>query len=209
MGSSEAAVAGRGLCFAYERRAVLHEVDVEADRGAVTVIAGPNGSGKSTLLELLAGVRQPLRGEVSRRGRVALMVQRPAAPDSLPLTVQTTVAMGTWGRRMTRRRARDRVREMIDIVGLTGLESRTLASLSGGQRQRTLLAQALVRDADIILMDEPDVGLDAWSRRNVWRLLVDEARVKGVAVVCVSHDDLLIGGADAVIRLEEGRVAAA
>lgn len=134
-----------------------------------------------------------------------MVAQRPAAPETLPLTVREAVAMGTWGRRPRRRRnACDTIAEMIDTVGLTGLADRPLGELSGGQRQRTLLAQALARRAGIMLMDEPDVGLDAESRGRMHGLLVDLARTRGVAVVCATHDAGLISHADHVLRLEAG-----
>ncbi|WP_235026618.1 zinc ABC transporter ATP-binding protein AztA [Dietzia lutea] len=193
-------MSARGLCFGYAGREILHDVDVDLEPGTVTAIAGPNGAGKSTLLELLAGVRTPQKGTVRRRGDVALVVQRPAAPETLPLTVWDTVSMGTWGRRLGRREARAVVSEMIDAVGLSGLDSRPLAELSGGQRQRTLLAQALARQADIVLMDEPDAGLDSESRHHVHRLLVESAS-RGVAVGCATHDDGFVATADRVVRL--------
>lgn len=197
------AISAHGLCFGYAGREVLHDVSVELTYGTVTAFAGPNGSGKSTLVELLAGVRTPLRGEVRRLGSVSLVVQRPAAPETLPLTVRDTVSMGTWGRRIGRREARGVVAEMIEAVGLDGLESRSLTELSGGQRQRALLAQALASRADIVLMDEPDAGLDSASRQHIHDLLVEQA-ARGVAVGCASHDERFVATADRVVRLEAG-----
>lgn len=193
-----------GLCFAHPGHEVLNELDLEIPAGLVTAVAGPNGSGKSTLIELLAGVRRPGRGLVERHGEVALVVQRPAAPESLPLTVHDVVAMGTWGRRPRRREARATVAEMIDAVGLTGFDNRPLGELSGGQRQRALLAQALARRADIILMDEPDTGLDSASRARIRDILRDQTHRRGVAVVCATHDEALIAAAGRTIRLKVG-----
>jgi len=197
------AIGAHGLCYGYAGREVLHDVSVELTYGTVTAFAGPNGSGKSTLVELLAGVRSPLRGEVRRLGSVSLVVQRPAAPETLPLTVRDTVSMGTWGRRIGRREARGVVAEMIGAVGLDGLESRPLTELSGGQRQRALLAQALASRADIVLMDEPDAGLDSASRQHIHELLAEQAG-RGVAVGCASHDEAFVATADRVVRLEAG-----
>ncbi|MGX1769576.1 ATP-binding cassette domain-containing protein [Dietzia sp. NPDC055343] len=130
--SNGPALSAHGVCFGYAGHEVIHDVDLELGRGTVTAIAGPNGVGKSTLLEILAGVRTPQKGEVRRLGTVSLVVQRPAAPETLPLTVRDTVAMGTWGRRLGRRRTREVVAEMIDVVGLTGYDSRPRTDLSGG-----------------------------------------------------------------------------
>lgn len=207
-------VEARGLCYAHDGHDVLHDVSVSLPAGTVTAIAGPNGAGKSTLVELVAGVRRPRRGVVHRQGTTALVVQRPSVPDTLPVTVLDVVRMGTWARGHGRPRpsarsraaARGRVHEVIERVGLGGLEQRRLSALSGGQRQRVLLAQGLVQQAEVLLLDEPAAGLDAASREAARRILAEEAALRGVAVACVTHDEESIRAADRVVRLEDGRV---
>ncbi|NHC24310.1 ATP-binding cassette domain-containing protein [Nocardioides sp. IC4_145] len=206
MPQSSDPVAAQGLCYAHDAEDVLHDVSVAVPRGAVTVVCGPNGAGKSTLVELLAGVLEPRRGNVVRHGRIALVVQRPAVPDTLPVTVRDVVTMGTWSRRRPRAEARRAVDEAIARVSLTGFEDRPLSTLSGGQRQRALLAQGVVQEADVLLLDEPAAGLDAASRDTTRTILRAEARDRGAAVVCVSHDEDSIRSADRVIRLAEGRL---
>ncbi|NYI79863.1 zinc ABC transporter ATP-binding protein AztA [Nocardioides panzhihuensis] len=203
-------LSARGLCFGYDGHDVLHDVSARFSPGSVTAVTGPNGSGKSTFVELLAGVRSPRRGVIDRDGRLALVVQRPSTPDALPVTVHDVVAIGTWGRtrgHLGSRRAdrRSAVAEVIDRVGLTGLEQRTFGELSGGQRQRALLAQGIVQDTEILLLDEPAAGLDAASRQRTREILAEEA-ARGTTIVCVSHDEESIAAADDVIRLEDGRV---
>jgi zinc/manganese transport system ATP-binding protein len=200
------AVEARALHFAHAGRDVLHDVSLALPRGTVTAVAGPNGAGKSTLIEILAGVLEPRRGSVERRGSLALVVQRPTVPDTLPVTVHDVVAMGTWSRRRSDRPAPGSVTQAIDRVGLSGLADRPLASLSGGQRQRALLAQGLVQRADVLLLDEPAAGLDAASRERTRTVLAEEA-ARGAAVACVTHDDASIEQADLVVRLVDGRVA--
>jgi zinc/manganese transport system ATP-binding protein len=209
METSTPALTAHALSYAYDGREVLHGVSVTLFHGTVTAIAGPNGSGKSTLIELLAGVRTPRRGEISRCGAVALVVQRPSVPDTLPVTVFDVVTMGTWGRRLDRRSTRSVVAEAIEKMGLVGLEKQPLAALSGGQRQRALLAQGIVQDARILLLDEPAAGLDSASRRRTRELLAEHATRQGVAVACVTHDDESIAAADRVLRLESGHAVAA
>jgi zinc/manganese transport system ATP-binding protein len=206
----QTALRARGLHFSFDRSEVLHDVDVDLAWGSVTAIAGPNGAGKSTLVEILAGVRRPLRGTVDCDDEVALVVQRPTVPDSLPLTVREVVAMGTWStwtpRRTRPRRAvrQSRIDEVLLRVDLADLASRPFATLSGGQRQRALLAQGLVRRARVFLLDEPAAGLDSASRARTRQLLAAAAR-DGAAVACVTHDDVSIAEADRVVRLEGGR----
>ena len=204
------------LHYAFDGTPVLHGVGLALRAGTVTAIAGPNGAGKSTLLEVLAGVRKQSRGRVERTGPVALVVQRTAAPDALPITVSEAVALGTWGRggaapgharRLDRAERRRRVADALERVALTELADRPFTALSGGQRQRVLIAQGIARQAQIFLLDEPAAGLDVESRERTQTLLADAA-ARGAAVACVTHDEAAITRADAVVRIESGaRVA--
>ena len=188
---------------------VLCDVSVELEFGAVTAITGPNGAGKSTLLEILAGVLTPLAGQVTAVRPAALVVQRTTTPDLLPLTAFDVVSMGTWAsralrtsslRRPERRRA---ISGALHRVGLAHLADRSFTALSGGQRQRVLLAQAIVRNASILLLDEPTTGLDANSRAQTRAILAEEA-ARGAAVAVVTHDTEAIEVADTTVRLVEG-----
>ena len=196
-----------GICFAYDDVDVLHDVDVALNRGCLTAIVGANGSGKSTLVEVLAGVRSPRSGEIDRRGEVALVVQRVRIPETLPLTVRETVAMGTWARRRPRREVAAAVDEALERVGLAELGGRSIHALSGGQRQRALIAQGIARESEILLLDEPAAGLDADSRARTREILTAEAR-RGRAIGWVTHDDEDVDCADAVVRLDAGRLVA-
>lgn len=188
---------------------VLCDVSVELEFGAVTAITGPNGAGKSTLLEILAGVLTPLAGQVTAVRPAALVVQRTTTPDLLPLTAFDVVSMGTWAsralrtsslRRLERRRA---ISGALHRVGLAHVAGRSFTALSGGQRQRVLLAQAIVRNASILLLDEPTTGLDANSREQTRAILAEEA-ARGAAVAVVTHDTEAIEVADTTVRLVEG-----
>ncbi|WP_102159604.1 ATP-binding cassette domain-containing protein [Zhihengliuella halotolerans] len=192
----------RGLCYAYEGHDVLHDVTLDLPPCTVTAIAGPNGSGKSTLIEILAGVRTQRAGTVNT-SPVALVVQRPTVPEALPVTVHDVVAMGTWGRNRPRD-ARGAIAAAITAVDLEGFERRPLSGLSGGQRQRALLAQGIVQDARVLLLDEPAANLDAASRQRTREILAEQA-AGGRAIACVTHDEEAIAAADLVIRLEDGR----
>lgn len=195
----------------FESTTALVDVTLSVEAGARTVIVGPNGAGKSTLLEVIAGVRVPTTGSVTRNATTAAFVpQRAAVPDTLPLAVRDVVTMGAWGRIGPWRRldpdARARIDAALDRLDIAGLARIRFASLSGGQRQRALLAQGLARGAGLLLLDEPTTGLDAASAVRI-RHVLDEEADRGTAVVCVSHDDALIADAERVVRLADGRVA--
>ena len=191
----------------------LNGVSATIRSGRVTALAGANGSGKSTLLGVVAGI-QPWQGGdrlAAAAGRIALVVQRSAAPDTLPLTVLETVSMGRWAHRGLWRPLsgvdRDIIAASIESLGLAGLEKRSLGELSGGQRQRALVAQGLAQRADVLVLDEPAAGLDGDALLLIDRAIRAEA-ARGVAVVCATHDPEVIRRADRVIRLESGVVVA-
>lgn len=204
------ALHARGLRVEFPGALALDDVDVDIPAAALTVIVGANGAGKSTLLEVLAGARPPASGtlDVGRRSR-AFVPQRAAVAEHLPLTVRDVVTVGAWGSVGAVRRLARGHREAVTLamrrLDVAHLARHPFSSLSGGQRQRALLAQGLARQADILLLDEPTTGLDAASaERN--RTAIDDEIQRGVAVVCVSHDERLIAAADRVVRLDAGRV---
>ena len=205
--TSNAALSARAVCFGYGEDDVLHSVDLDVRSGEVVALAGHNGSGKSTLVEILAGVKAPRRGDVRRGGDLALVVQRPAVPDALPVTVADVVRMGTWkrGARLSRAAARRAVSQALDRVDMSELADRPLAELSGGQRQRVFLAQGIVRAPSILLLDEAAAGLDRESAARMQLILREEA-ARGAAVCTVTHDDEAVAASDRVVRLERGRV---
>jgi zinc/manganese transport system ATP-binding protein len=199
-------VAGHGAAPA------LHGITAAVPRGRTTAIVGPNGAGKSTLLDVLADVLAPRSGSVLRtsRRRPAYVVQRSAAPDTLPITVRATVTMGRWALRGPWRRltAHDRaaVEDCMHRLGVHDLAERPLGTLSGGQRQRTLVAQGLAQESDVLLLDEPAAGLDADARERIDEELARAASA-GNTVVRVTHDPVVADRADHCVRLHAGRIA--
>jgi zinc/manganese transport system ATP-binding protein len=200
-------VAGHG-------RPALHGINARIPRARVTAVLGPNGAGKSTLLDVLAGVLAPSSGGVERIvGRSpAYVVQRSAAPDTLPITVRATVAMGRWASRGPWRRLTGRDRAVVEDcmrrVGVQDLADRPLGRLSGGQRQRVLVAQGLAQESDLLLLDEPASGLDQQARARIDEVLAGVAG-DGVTVVAVTHDPEAAARADHCLALHDGRLVAA
>ncbi len=199
-------VAGHG-------RPALHGIHARIPRARMTAVVGPNGAGKSTLLDVLAGVLAPTAGGVERivGHSPAYVVQRSAAPDTLPITVRATVEMGRWASRGPWRRltARDRsvVEDCLRRLGVQDLADRPLGALSGGQRQRVLVAQGLAQESDLLLLDEPAAGLDTEARACIDEVLA-AATADGVTVVAVTHDPAAADRADHRLALRDGRVVA-
>jgi zinc/manganese transport system ATP-binding protein len=198
----------------YGQTVALSGVSAQFHRGSVTALIGGNGSGKSTLLGVLAGTIAPRSGAVHGarpRRRPALVVQRSAAPDTLPLTVLDVVSMGRWADRGFWRRLgaedHDTIDESMRALGIRHLAPRPLGALSGGQRQRALVAQGLARRADVLLLDEATAGVDSEARDLIITAVRAEA-ARGAIVVHATHDESVLASADHVLRLERGRVAA-
>lgn len=197
-----------GVTFGYGRTPAVDDLSLVVGCGEYLALLGPNGLGKSTLLSLLAGVVRPAAGTITGvPDRVAFVVQRSAVPDRLPLTVQDTVAMGRWAAAGPWRRLgpadRALVDESMERLGLTELRNRRLATLSGGQRQRALLAQALAQRARLLLLDEPEAGLDTDARSWITAAVTDEV-ARGATVVIATHDVRTAAGSRRCVLLRSG-----
>lgn len=194
----------------YGRHEVLRGVTWCFAAGRVTALRGSNGSGKTTLLDVMAGIRPPARGTVSRPpGGVAYVPQRTHIDPRLPLTVRDVVTMGAWQRRGPWRRVsrddRRAVESAMDDLGIAHLARRRLDELSGGQVQRSLVARAIVCDAPVMVLDEPMSGLDIGVRRELSDVLRRVA-ASGRVVVQATHDAEAAEASDQVVTLVDGRL---
>ncbi|MFT3659945.1 MAG: ATP-binding cassette domain-containing protein [Gordonia sp. (in: high G+C Gram-positive bacteria)] len=198
----------RGLEFGYTGEKIFDGYDVDLPAGAITALIGANGSGKSTLISLLIGLLTPSGGGVEPRPvRPALLAQRTEHIDGLPLTVDDCVRMGRFGSvpfwRPLPRSDKALIGETIDRVGMSAHRGRRLRDLSGGQRQRVMIAQTMVQDADLYLLDEPSTALDVAGREMLFELLREKA-AGGAAVVIATHDAEEVAAADRVVDLGGG-----
>ena len=183
----------------YGNHPVVEGVMLDMHPGELLVLIGTNGSGKSTLLKTLAGLIQPVHGELHVLGkhagqlptRVAYLPQHPVSSHTLPLQVRDMVTMGRFAHLGLFKRVGDSDRAIVNTaMQRTGIEaqaSQPIRDLSGGQQQRTHLAQVLARQAEILLLDEPTAGLDINGRKLVADLVSAE-RARGVTVVMATHE---------------------
>jgi len=200
----------------------LDDVDITFARGSVTGVVGPSGSGKSTLVRCLTALERPTSGSVvvdgedlarlddrrlrEARRRVGMVFQH--ANLLANRTAADNVALPLEVAGVTRARRRDRSRELLGLVGLTGREDAYPAQLSGGQKQRVGIARALANDPSVLLCDEPTSALDPTTTREVLGVITDVGERLGLTVVVVTHEmSVLREVCDSVVVLTEGRVA--
>ncbi|MEJ6403135.1 ABC transporter ATP-binding protein [Yoonia sp. 2307UL14-13] len=203
---------------------MVHDVDLQANPGEVTILVGPNGCGKSTLLKAMARVLKPMSGMVSLDGKnvhqmptrnlarqLALLPQGPVAPEGL--TVHELVSQGRFPHQsLTRQWSAEDSRAVSDAMqaaDVTEFSDRRVDSLSGGQRQRCWIAMVLAQETDVILLDEPTTFLDLKVQVDVMTLLRAIAREKGRTLVVVLHElNIAAMFADQIVIMRNGRLIA-
>lgn len=187
------------LTASYGGGPVLWDIDFELPAGKIIGVIGPNGSGKTTLLKSIMGLMEPSSGFVKIfnknleevRDRVAYVPQRESVDWDFPASVFDVVMMGRYRKnnilKRTNKADHEIVNQAIEKVGLTQLKNRQISQLSGGQQQRVFIARALAQKADLYLMDEPFVGVDAATENSILKIL-QEMREKGKTVIIIHHD---------------------
>ncbi len=205
-----------GLGSSWDGVPLLQDVSFTVREGEFRVLMGPNGSGKTTLLRCLTGLEKTDRGTVRLRGTaidglpphrrgIGMLFQEPALFEQR--TVFENVAYGLEVLRVPRAPTESRVRELLDLLHLRGLEDRGASQLSGGERQRVALARTLAPQPALVLLDEPFASVDAPLRAELMGEFRDVLRARATAAIHVTHDreeGLYLG--DRVLVLMEGRV---
>ena len=184
----------------YDGVRALEDVTFSIDRGDFMAIIGPNRSGKTTLLKLVLGLLTPTEGEVRlfdtppssfrEWHRIGYVPQRTVFDPTLPVRVDEVVSTGlvACGVRRLRADARERVSEVLQLVGLGGKLGARVGTLSSGQQQRVLIARALVCTPELLILDEPTGGVDPEAQAAFHALLQRLNGELGVTLVLVSHD---------------------
>lgn len=208
------------LSVSYPGRSVLQDVSFSLSRGSFCGLIGSNGSGKTSLLRSILGLQAPTSGMVricghsgaATRGLLGYVPQKIGFETEIPLRARDIVALGLDGGRLglplpSRSRAR-RVDEMLDAVDAQGFADQRISDLSGGQQQRILIAHAMIRRPQLLLLDEPLANLDVAAVVDIVRLLHRFTQEEGVTVLVSAHDmNPLMGVMDRIIYLAKGRAA--
>ncbi|WP_425606703.1 metal ABC transporter ATP-binding protein [Natrinema marinum] len=212
--ASETVIDVSDVTFGYTAAPVIEDVSLTIDPGEYVAIVGPNGSGKSTLMQLMLGLLEPDAGRARLFGeradrfdngeRVGYVAQHASAAKEMPITVREVVKMGRFPHVGFGRLSEEDwaiVDDALATVGMTAFADRRVTQLSGGQRQRAFIARALAGEADLLVLDEPTVGVDAESVDAFYDLLA-ELNAGGITVLLIEHDlGAVVEHADRVVCL--------
>jgi tungstate transport system ATP-binding protein len=189
--ASELPVVLRDIGVRTRELAILDGVTTEFMPGMPTVLIGPNGAGKTTLLRVAMGLIEPTEGQVTWGGRTRVPPTRRALVLQRPVMLRRSVAanigyaLSTIGVPGADRPAR--ISELLELVGLSGLDQRPARRLSGGEQQRLALARALARDPEVLFLDEPTASLDPGATKAI-EDMIRAIAARGIKVVMATHD---------------------
>jgi zinc transport system ATP-binding protein len=198
--STESVIELSEVDFGYTSTPVVEDISLRIDSGEYAAVVGPNGSGKSTLMKLMLGLLRPdegsarLFGELSHKfddgSRIGYVAQHASASKEMPITVREVVKMGRFPHVGFGRLSKEDwniVDEAIETVGMTAFANRRVTQLSGGQRQRAFIARTLASEADLLVLDEPTVGVDVESVDAFYDLL-ESLNTRGITILLIEHD---------------------
>ncbi len=213
-------VMARDLTVGYKGRQVWRSANFSVNRGEFVAVIGPNGAGKTTMFRMLLGLQQPLSGTLRvfgaqpRRGnpKIGYVPQRHVIDNETNIECIELVRLAysghRWGLSLSAREEKRAAMDALEAVGAAELADKSLASLSGGELQRVFLAEALVSDPEMLLLDEPLSNLDIRRAKELVELIGSVVRSRNVATLLVAHDiNPLIQFLDKVIYIANGKVA--
>ena len=216
--ASEIILEVRNLSFRYSKKhpIVLHDISLGFKRNKLTVIAGPNGSGKTTLMKHFNGMNLPQKGEIvvfdqilTKKNRkniqqlVGLVFQNPDEQIFYPKVFED-VAFGPKNMQLPWNEVRERVREALEEVKINHLQNRITFNLSFGEKKKVAFAGMLAMKPEIVVLDEPTIGIDPWSKPRLIEIInsFKERRT----VIVITHDFDMMKIADRIVLLKEGRI---
>ena len=200
----------------YDQKKVLNNISLDIEEGEFLCLLGPSGCGKTTLLRIIAGLEDVNSGtiilqdkditnlEPSKRGFGIVFQSYALFPN---MTAYNNIAFPLKERKVSKEKIDNKVKEVLETVGLTNEAHKYPKALSGGQQQRIAIARALATRPAIILADEPTGNLDSKTSDEVMSILKSMSKKYSQTLVMITHDDSIAQMADRVIFIEDGRVS--
>ncbi|HLQ98415.1 MAG TPA: metal ABC transporter ATP-binding protein [Candidatus Dormibacteraeota bacterium] len=200
---TESIISLKDISFAYESKPILEDVNLNIDRGAFMGLVGPNGGGKTTLIKIILGQLKADKGTVElfqqplthfkEWTRIGFVSQKANSFNKgFPATVFEVVSMGLTAKigyfKFLKSKHKQKVLDAIDQVDMIEYAYENIGNLSGGQQQRIFIARALVNDPDLLILDEPTVGIDYKNVERFYNLLHQLNESRGITLLLVTHD---------------------
>ncbi|WP_138418486.1 metal ABC transporter ATP-binding protein [Aquibacillus sediminis] len=200
---AESLVKMENVSYAYENKQVLSHVDFEIQRGAFIGLVGPNGGGKTTLIKLLLGILKPQQGTIQLFGsplnkfnqwnKIGFVSQKANTFNrGFPATVYEVVSMGLTSKigymKFFKHKHKQKIMDAIKQVGMQDYIYENIGDLSGGQQQRIFIARSLVSDPELLILDEPTVGVDTENVQKFYELLHHLNENQNITLLLVTHD---------------------
>ncbi|PTQ91386.1 zinc ABC transporter ATP-binding protein ZnuC [Agitococcus lubricus] len=195
---TETLLAFQNVSWQHEQRIIVRDIDFTVQRGEIVTLIGPNGSGKSSLVKMAVGLLTPTAGvrQLANKVRIGYMPQALRLDRSLPLTVRHFLELASP------KPAPIQLLIALNEVGAEHLLNNSVHTLSGGEWQRILLARALLRQPDLLVLDEPMQGVDLTGQEELYQLIAQLPTQHRCGVLMVSHDlHLVMAATDKVICL--------
>ena len=210
------------LSFEYGNRRVLHNLNFSIRQGDYAVLTGENGSGKSTLMKVLSGELESAKGRVVIAGsdsltaalhriRIGYMPQNGTSRNAFfPATVEEIMETGMYHpfwKKWAVKDKKERICRTLEEMGMKAALNRRIGELSGGQQQRVMLARVLISKPQLLLLDEPAVGVDQESLRQLAAVLKRRNQEEAMTIFLITHgNQAVFSGANRFFKMEEGGV---
>lgn len=183
------------LSYHYNSIPSLDHISFTVDKGDFLGIIGPNGAGKTTLFQCMLGIVNDFSGEINLFGfdirqnkkmlqRIGYVPQKKSVEQAFPATVSEIVSLGMIGKKINK----ESIDSAIEFVELGAYRNKRIGELSEGQQQRVIIAKALVKQPDLLILDEPTTGIDSAAQQRFYDLLTKLNKDKGITIVWSSHD---------------------
>ncbi len=197
--NAETLISAKGMCVSFHGKKVLDQVSIDIQQSEIVTLIGPNGAGKSTLIKCLLGVLALDSGEINKNPllRLGYVPQRTQLNPSLPISVRGFLDL-------VGKVSKEEVLDALRLVKAEHLANSPLQSISGGEFQRVMLARAVLRKPNLLVLDEPGQGIDINGQQELYKLLSEIKDTLGAAILMVSHDlHLVMSSTDRVICLNQ------
>lgn len=195
--STRSLISAQKISVNLQGKRILDQVDLNVQQGEIVTLIGPNGAGKSTLVRVILGLLKPDSGTINKPAKLSIgyMPQKLIIDPVLPLTVRRFLTLA-------RKCRESHLQETLAEVGAEDLLDYPMQTLSGGETQRVLLARAMLRNPDLLILDEPVQGVDITGQEELYRLIGNIRKRHGCGILMISHDlHLVMSATDKVLCL--------